>query len=85
MWFALPETRSFRNVGGKFLTQSSLVVVKNTLGSKRGPEQGQPASQREHAHQAAEEQTQSLAAALQRIRSLEVLFKIPFKAIVYCL
>lgn len=43
MWFALPETRSFRNVGGKFLTQSSLVVVKNTLGVKRGPEQGQVA------------------------------------------
>lgn len=44
MWFALPETRSFRNVGGKFLTQSSLVVVKNTLGVKRGPEQGQVAA-----------------------------------------
>lgn len=41
MWFAL---WSFRNVGAKFLTHSSLLVVKNTLGVKRSPEQGQVAA-----------------------------------------
>lgn len=63
-------------------------VVKNTLGVKRevlSKGRWQSAFQREHASQTAEKQAQSLASGLHGIRSLEVLFKIPFKAILSCL